>query len=45
MTILECKNLCKNYDDKVALKNVNLKIENGKIIGLLGKNGSGKQLL
>lgn len=45
MTILECKNLCKNYDEKVALKNVNLKIENGKIIGLLGKNGSGKTTL
>ncbi len=45
MTILECKNLWKNYDEKVALKNVNLKIENGKIIGLLGKNGSGKTTL
>lgn len=45
MTILECKNLCKNYDEKVGLKDVNLKIEDGRIIGLLGKNGSGKTTL
>ncbi len=45
MTILECKKLSKNYDEKVAVKNVNLKIETGKIIGLLGKNGSGKTTL
>lgn len=45
MKLLECKNLCKNYDDKIVLKDVNLKIESGKIIGLLGKNGSGKTTL
>lgn len=45
MTILECKKLCKNYDEKVALKDVNLEVESGKIIGLLGKNGSGKTTL
>lgn len=45
MAILECKKLCKNYDEKVALKDVNLEVESGKIIGLLGKNGSGKTTL
>lgn len=45
MTILECKKLCKNYDEKVALKDVNLEVKSGKIIGLLGKNGSGKTTL
>ena len=45
MELLECKNLCKSYDDKQILKNVNLKIPNGKIIGLLGKNGTGKTTL
>lgn len=45
MTVLECRSLCKSYDEKVALKNVNLKIQEGRIIGLLGKNGSGKTTL
>lgn len=43
--LLECKNVYKNYGKKEVLKDVNLKIEEGKIIGLLGKNGSGKTTL
>ncbi len=45
MELLECKNLCKNYDEKQVLKDVNLKVYGGKIIGLLGKNGTGKTTL
>jgi len=45
MELLECKNLCKSYDDKKVLKDINLKIPKGKIIGLLGKNGTGKTTL
>jgi len=45
MELLECKNLSKNYDDKQILKDINLKIPRGKIIGLLGKNGTGKTTL
>lgn len=45
MELLECKNLCKSYDEKQVLKDVNLKIPKGKIIGLLGKNGTGKTTL
>jgi len=45
MELLECKNLCKSYDDKQVLKDINLKIPRGKIIGLLGKNGTGKTTL
>lgn len=41
-TILECKNLTKNYGKKEALSSINLSIERGRIIGLLGPNGSGK---
>jgi len=44
-TILECKDLCKSYGSKTALRNVNLAIESGHIIGLLGPNGSGKTTL
>jgi len=45
MELLECKNLCKSYGKKEILKNINLKIPKGKIIGLLGKNGTGKSTL
>ena len=40
--ILKCTNLSKTYDFDNALNNANLSIESGKIIGLLGPNGSGK---
>ena len=40
--ILKCTNLSKTYDFDNALNNVNLSIETGKIIGLLGPNGSWK---
>jgi len=45
MELLECKNLCKQFDNRQILKNINLKIPRGKIIGLLGKNGTGKTTL
>ena len=45
MELLECKNLCKSYEDKQVIKDINLKIPKGKIIGLLGKNGTGKTTL
>lgn len=41
-TILECRNLTKTYGAKKALDHINLKLDSGKIIGLLGPNGSGK---
>ena len=45
MELLECKHLCKEFDKKEILKDINLKIPRGKIIGLLGKNGTGKSTL
>lgn len=45
LTLIECKDLCKSFDSKKILKDVNLKISSGKIIGLLGKNGQGKTTL
>ena len=45
MELLEIKNLNKKYDDKYVLKDINLKLSAGKIIGLLGKNGAGKTTL
>lgn len=40
--LLTCHNLTKNYGGLVALNNIKLTVESGKIIGLLGPNGSGK---
>ena len=45
MGIIECKNVCKSFGEKVALDNVSLEIPKGKIFGLLGPNGAGKTTL
>jgi ABC-2 type transport system ATP-binding protein len=45
MELLECKHLYKEFDNKQILKDINLKIPRGRIIGLLGKNGTGKSTL
>lgn len=45
MTLLECKNLTKQYGKHTALSNISLQIDSGHIIGLLGPNGSGKTTL
>lgn len=42
MSLLEFKNVCKEFDHKPILKNVSFKVESGRIVGLLGKNGTGK---
>ena len=41
MTI-EIKNLNKQYNNILAVKNINFKINKGSIVGLLGPNGCGK---
>ena len=43
--ILEITNLTKKYFSKKALKNVNLSLDKGRILGLMGPNGSGKTSL
>lgn len=40
--MIEIKNLEKRYGDKVALKDLNLTINEGEIFGFLGHNGAGK---
>lgn len=44
-TCLDIINVKKEYNKKVALKSINLSIEEGKIFGLLGPNGAGKTTL
>lgn len=45
MPILETRKLTKKYGRTVALDGVDIKIEPGRITGLLGPNGSGKSTL
>ena len=45
MELVKCNKLCKEFDNKKILKDVNLIIPKGRIIGLLGKNGMGKTTL
>lgn len=42
MSLIEFRDVTKRFGYKVALDDINLKIEKGKIYGLLGPNGSGK---
>ncbi len=45
MAIIECKNICKSFGEKVALNDVSVDIPEGQIFGLLGPNGAGKTTL
>lgn len=41
-TILETNGLKKNYLSKPALRDITLRLDSGRILGLMGPNGSGK---
>ena len=43
--IVQASGIVKRYGDMLALNNVNLDIEPGKIVGLIGLNGAGKTTL
>ncbi len=42
MYAIECNNLTHYYGSKLVYEDLNFKVEEGKILGLLGKNGAGK---
>ena len=45
MAVLECKALTKRYGEVTALDGIDLSLEAGQVVGLLGPNGSGKTTL
>ena len=42
MGLIQCKDVCKSFGEKIALDHVSVDIPKGKIFGLLGPNGAGK---
>ena len=45
MAVIEINNLVKSYQNTCVLNHVSIRMESGKIYGLVGRNGSGKTLL
>lgn len=43
--MLEVKNLSKEFDTKKAVDDVSFKIDNGHVLGIVGRNGAGKSTI
>jgi len=43
--MLEVKNLVKKFDKNIAVNNISFNVEEGRIFGLLGRNGAGKSTI
>ncbi|HCH25535.1 MAG TPA: LPS export ABC transporter ATP-binding protein [Oceanospirillaceae bacterium] len=42
MSQLEARNLAKSYSQRAIVKDVNISVKSGQVVGLLGPNGAGK---
>ena len=45
MKVIELQNIYFSYNDRVILEDINLTIEKGEYLALIGPNGSGKTTL
>jgi methyl coenzyme M reductase system subunit A2 len=45
MKFIEVRNVTKKFENEPVLKNVNLSINEGEVLGILGRSGSGKSVL
>ncbi|MDR3063251.1 MAG: methyl coenzyme M reductase system, component A2 [Methanobrevibacter sp.] len=45
MSFISIKNINKTFDDNNVLKDINIDIEEGEVVGILGRSGSGKSVL
>ncbi len=45
MNVISVNNVTKKFRDIAALSNVSLNIEGSQIVGIIGRNGSGKTVL
>jgi len=45
MSFIEIKNVTKRFNDVDVLKNVNMTVNEGAVLGILGRSGSGKSVL
>lgn len=45
MPLLEIKNLSYSYDSTLAIRNINLSVEKGEIVTIIGSNGAGKSTI
>ncbi len=44
-TVLRIENLCMNFEDHKAVRNVSYSLPKGKLVGLIGPNGCGKSTM
>lgn len=44
-TLLETQNLCAQYGKVLAIQNINLKVNSGQVVTVIGANGAGKSTL